>query len=210
MNTLSNAYDYLYHHRQSSDKLLVLLHGTGGSERDLITLADHIAPEMSVLSLRGDVLENGARRFFKRHAEGQYDLNDLAQRGQKLARFLENFGDVHGYAPKQMILLGFSNGANIALHVVMQRELAILAGAFLAPLYPLSPADSLDLTDFSAFVSMGQRDPIVPVAESQRVPAMLSDAGADLTEYWVENHEITGDLVEALREWFEDLKEEPS
>ncbi|MGX7092218.1 alpha/beta hydrolase [Hutsoniella sourekii] len=201
-------YHYLHLESPASSRLLVLLHGTGGSERDLIPIAQAMDPEASILALQGDVLEGGARRFFKRHGMGQYDLEDLNKRGQRLADFLKAFSVQEQVPLENMIPLGFSNGANMGLHLVLQGLLPLKKGIFLAPLYPLEAKPELDLSGFEALVSSGEADPIVSLEESQHVVDLIQAAGGQVTRYWVPGHEITSGLVAAGRQWLSPVNKE--
>ena len=204
MTQALDQYRYLYQ-EGSNQRLIVLLHGTGGSERDLIPVAQQIDPKASLLAVRGDVDENGSLRFFKRKGMGQYDLEDLDLRGRALADFIQAFAQQAGFSHDQVILLGFSNGANIALHMVLQGLLTVRAAFFLAPLYPLEALPGLSLTDFDAFVSMGREDPICSLDQSHHVLNLLDATGAEVTPYWVRSHQITQDLLAAAHDWLDQL-----
>lgn len=205
--TKAKNYQFIFREKKRSKHLLVLLHGTGGNERDLIPIAEVIAPQASLLGIRGDVDENGSLRFFKRTGMGRYDMDDLNQRARALASFIEAFASEQGYAMSQVILLGFSNGTNIALHMILQDLIRVGGGLFFAPLYPLESKKDLDLSGFPAFVSMGKADPIVAKTESEHVLELLTVANATVTPYWVEGHEITSGLIHSARDWLKDLKE---
>lgn len=197
------TYQYIYKEKPGADYLIVTLHGTGGDEHDLIPIAEKIAPDEAVIGVRGDVNESGNLRFFKRTGMGQYDLDDLNKRSQNLHEFIQQVAREKGFSPQQVILLGFSNGTNIAIHIALNKE-AIYGGLVLmAPLYPLSLSNiNQKLVNTPVFVSMGKHDPMVPVEESHHVIKILEKTGASLTTSWVNGHEITYDLLVDLANWF--------
>src|SRR6266480_356877 len=139
----------------SSKRTLLLLHGTGGNEHDLIRLGHEIDPEAAILSPRGKVLENGMPRFFKRLAEGVFDLEDLKFRTYELADFVEEASKVYGFDLQHVVALGYSNGANIAASELLLRP-AILSSAILfRPMVPLIPEVLPDLSTKHVFISAG-------------------------------------------------------
>src|SRR6476646_3067578 len=107
--------------RGKSDRTLLLWHGTGGNERDLIPLGREIDPDASLLSPRGKILENGMPRFFRRLAEGVFDLEDLKYRTNELAEFIAAAGEHYGFAADKLVAVGYSNGANIAASLLLLR-----------------------------------------------------------------------------------------
>lgn len=197
------TYQYIYKDKPDADHLIVTLHGTGGDEHDLIPVAEKMAPDAAILGVRGDVNEGGSLRFFKRTGMGQYDIDDLNKRGQALDQFIQEFAEEKGFDLNQVILLGFSNGTNIALHISLNTQATYGGLVLLAPLYPLElPEGALSLSQTPVFVSMGKNDPIVPVDESKHVIELLQEAQAPLNEFWVNSHEITYELLVNLNQWF--------
>jgi phospholipase/carboxylesterase len=158
---------------------LLLLHGTGGDENDLIPLARQLLPGAALLSPRGKVLENGMPRFFRRLATGVFDLDDLKRRTAELADFIVHAGAAYGLdAP---VALGFSNGANIAAALLLLHP-DVLAGAILLrPMVPLIPPDLPNLTGKPVLISAGQHDSIVPAANTLHLANLLQSAGAEVT-----------------------------
>jgi len=141
---------------------LLLLHGTGGDENDLISLGQTIAPGSSLLSPRGKILENGMPRFFRRLAEGVFDLDDLAQRTSELARFLEAAANKYGFPLDRLIAVGFSNGANIAASLLLSFPQTLAAAIFIRAMVPFVPDTLPGLEGKSVLLLSGQLDPIVP------------------------------------------------
>ena len=159
---------------------LLLLHGTGGDERDLLPLREHLAPGAPVLSPRGTVLENGMPRFFRRHAEGVLDEDDLRERVDELAEFVSATAPAHTGA---WWAVGFSNGANTASALLL-RHPGLLAGAvLLAAMVPFAAPPQVDLTGRRVAVSNGRRDPLVPAAQTDVLVAQLRGRGAGVAEF---------------------------
>lgn len=199
-------YEYIYKEGREHNPVLILLHGTGGDENDLLAIAEVLDETATVVSIRGNVSENGMNRYFKRHGEGQYDWEDLNQRGEDLYTFIEELSKEHGFRLEDAIYLGFSNGSNIAMDMLLKEETKINKGMLFAPMYPRDLSQELHLENRKVFLSMGENDPIVPVAESQRVIKTFTDAGADVTEYWVNSHELNEAALRAGKSWYEKIK----
>lgn len=182
---------------------LLLLHGTGGSERDLLPLAEQIDPDANILSVRGNVNENGMARYFRRLSEGVFDEEDLVFRTKELNDFLDEAAEEHGFDRNNIVALGYSNGANIAGSLLFHYQDA-LAGAILHhPMVPLRGIDLPDLTDKPVFIAAGTNDPICPSAESEELKSILENAGANVDIHW-ENygHQLTLSEVEAAGAWY--------
>jgi predicted esterase len=181
---------------------LLLLHGTGGDERDLIPLGRALAPEASLLSPRGKVLENGMPRFFRRLAEGVFDLEDLKLRTRELAEFVTRAQRVNGFDPDRVIAVGFSNGANMAASLLLLVP-DLLAGAVLfRGMLPLEPEQSPELEEVAVFISAGRHDPYAPVERVESLARVLTAAGAEVTLRWDPGgHAIDAAAVDAAREW---------
>jgi predicted esterase len=161
---------------------MLLLHGTGGDEHDLLPLASQLAPAAGVLSPRGKVLENGvSRRFFRRLAVGDLDIPDLLVRTDELAAFVTASAGRYGFDPERVTAIGFSNGANIAVSLLFRHPGLLAGAALLRPMLPYEPEPGLDLGGTRVFVSAGGRDPLVPAAQSRDLVTRLEDAGADVT-----------------------------
>lgn len=179
---------------------LLLLHGTGGDENDLLPLGRMLAPGAAVLSPRGKVLENGMPRFFRRLSEGVFDLEDLKFRANELAAFISAAAGEYHFPPV-VYAAGFSNGANIAAAVLLLHP-EVLAGAILLrPMVPLVPEKLPDLARKPVLIAAGRNDPIVRPGESQRLAELLSRADADVTLEWQPGgHSILqGDIDAAVR-----------
>jgi len=186
------------------DLTLLLLHGTGGNEDDLLPLGPMLAPGAAVLSPRGRVLEHGMPRFFRRLAEGVFDVPDLIARAGELARFVGEAATRHGFDPGRVVAVGFSNGANIAAGLLLL-EPAVLAGAALIrPMVPLRPETPPQLRGRAVLIAAGRRDPTVPRGQTDALAAMLREAGADVEVSWSDaGHELAPGDIRATREWLE-------
>jgi predicted esterase len=181
---------------------LLLLHGTGGDEYDLLDLGRALLPGAALLSPRGNVSEGGMARFFRRLAEGVFDQDDLRRRTDDLDQFIADAATRYGFAPDNVIAVGFSNGANVAASLLL-RHPATLAGAILlSALVPFVPEGSPDLAGRPIFVGEGRHDPIIPAANAVQLIAILTAAGAAVTEHWhAGGHTITPDELRAAQEW---------
>jgi phospholipase/carboxylesterase len=188
----------------SSSRTLLLLHGTGGNERDLIALGRELDPNAALLSPRGKVLENGMPRFFRRLAEGVFDLEDLKYRTNELADFVTAAAQHYGFATDQLVAVGYSNGANIAAGVLLLRP-EILRGAILfRAMVPLVPENLPDLSSVHIWIGAGSEDPIIPTSEAQRVVELLRSAGAQVTICFAKaGHGLTSGDVITARDWLD-------
>ena len=181
---------------------LLLLHGTGGDENDLIPLARMVAPGAALLSVRGNVLEQGAPRFFRRLAEGVFDLDDLHRRTGELADFVEAAGARYGFTPDRLYALGFSNGANIAASLLLARPATLAGGVLIRAMVPYEPETTPDLHGRSVLLSQGRMDPLIPAAGAQRLEAILRGAGADVDLAWQQaSHGLVQGDVTAAKAW---------
>ena len=163
---------------------LLLLHGTGGDETDLIPLARLVAPDAAVLSVRGNVTEQGMPRFFRRLSEGVFDLDDLRRRTAALAEFLDAAGRHYGFSADRLYALGFSNGANIGASLLLSRPSALAGGVLIRAMVPFEPDISPDLRGRSVLLSEGRTDPLIPPARAERLAAIFEAAGATVELAW--------------------------
>jgi predicted esterase len=182
--------------------ILLLLHGTGGNESDLLPLARMLAADAGVLSPRGQVLERGMPRFFRRLAEGVFDIEDLRQRTADLGDFISAAAARYEFDPGRVVAVGFSNGANIAASLLLLRPRALAAAILLRAMVPLVPEPLPALGGTPVLLSNGRRDPLVPPEETQRLSALLEEAGATVTLVWQPaGHELTPPDITQAREW---------
>jgi len=182
--------------------ILLLLHGTGGNEQDLLSLGEILAPDAGMLSPRGKVLERGAPRFFRRLAEGVFDIEDLKFRTGELADFLLAAAARYGFDAARLIAVGFSNGANIAASTMLLRPDALTGGILIRAMVPLVPDPLPTLPRTRLLLSNGRTDPLVSLDETERLAKLFRDAGADVTLKWQPGgHELTQGDVSAARQW---------
>ena len=179
----------------------VTLHGTGGNEQDLLSVAEYLNPAANILSFRGDVNEQGYLRFFKRKAEGVYDWDDLTQRRQRFVEHIVELSQTYGFDLDKVIFVGFSNGSNMAMDILLHATEIFKYGILFAPLYPKALADSIELNQTQLFLSMGQHDPICPMSENQYLLDQLQDKGAKIQTTWVGGHQITQASLDQAKEW---------
>ncbi|WP_213589466.1 alpha/beta hydrolase [Paenibacillus sp. FSL W8-0186] len=182
---------------------LVLFHGTGGTERDLLPLAKLVSPNSSVLSVRGNVLENGMPRFFRRLAEGVFDEEDLIFRTKELHDFLDQSAKEYEFDRGNLVAIGYSNGANIAGSLLFHYEHAFKGAILHHPMVPLRGIQLPNLAGVPVFIGAGTNDPICSPGETEELEKLLSGAGADVTVHW-ENfgHQLTSSEVNAAAAWF--------
>ena len=182
----------------------ILLHGTGGDENDLLPLAQALNSSYNVLSVRGEVSENGMNRFFKRHGEGQYDVEDLKYRTNNLIQFLKEAAANYHFDLAKAVPVGFSNGSNIAISMILHPDISFSKALLYAPLYPLDSINDKDLSDTKVLLSMGENDPIVSVQDSQNVIDIFKQRGATVKQLWVNSHELTREGIIAGQSLLED------
>ena len=165
----------------SSDRTLLLLHGTGGNEHDLIPLGRELDPAASLLSPRGKVLENGMPRFFRRLAEGVFDLDDLRKRTHELADFVITAGAQYKIDMAKITAVGYSNGANIAASMLLLRPEILSSAILFRAMVPLIPETQPNLSSVRVWIGAGTFDPIVPASETKQLTELLRGGGADVT-----------------------------
>jgi phospholipase/carboxylesterase len=179
---------------------LLLLHGTGGNESDLLPLAERLAPGAALLSPRGKVLEHGMPRFFRRLAEGVFDTEDVKRRGNELADFVAQARKAYGIG--KPIALGFSNGANIGAAMMLLRPEALAGAVLIRPLAPLEPTTLPDLTGVPVLMLSGSEDPMSPPASRERLASLLRAAGADVRHETVPaGHGLIAEDLAIAQKW---------
>jgi predicted esterase/catechol 2,3-dioxygenase-like lactoylglutathione lyase family enzyme len=191
---------------QTARTTLLLLHGTGGDENDLLPLGRLLLPGAGLLSPRGQVMENGMPRFFRRHAMGVLDQADLERRTAELADFIDQAANVYAFERGDVVAVGFSNGANLAASLLLRSGAALRAAVLLSPMLPFEPEALPDLAGLAVFLGAGRADPLVPAEQVERLAALLERAGAEVTVHWeAGGHAITRCEVDAARRWLADL-----
>lgn len=184
-----------------STRVLLLLHGTGGDESDLLPLGRELDPEAALLSPRGKVSENGSARFFRRFAEGVFDEEDVKHRASELADFIAAAAEHYQFATDDVTAVGYSNGANIAAAMMLLRPEILRRAILFRAMVPLADAPRANLNGVRVFISAGRSDPIIPLENSQRLARLLEDSGAEVTlEIMEAGHGLVrNDLILAKR-----------
>ena len=185
----------------TGDTLLVL-HGTGGNEDDLVGIAQTVAPGAAVISPRGKVLEGGAPRFFRRLAEGVFEPEEVRSRGKELAKFLRGAAKRYDLDAKRIFALGYSNGANIASTLMLIDPGLIRGAVLLRPMLVFEPEEASDLTGVPVLISAGKVDPIVPTASVEKLVKLLENRGAEVTLKWqLGGHNLVPSEVKEAADW---------
>ena len=185
---------------------LLLLHGTGGNEDDLLPLGQELAPGADILSPRGKVSEYGAPRFFRRLAEGVFDMEDLVFRTHELAGFVGAASKEYGFDPAKLVAVGYSNGANIAASLILLHPGLLKAAVLFRAMVPLEPDATLDLSNMPIFIAAGRQDQMIPPDNTQRLADMLREAGASVDLRWRDTgHALTYEEVGEAKEWISEI-----
>ncbi|HET7579826.1 MAG TPA: alpha/beta hydrolase [Bacillales bacterium] len=192
--------------KDTNKPTFLLLHGTGGTELDLLPVAGMIDETASVLSVRGNVSENGMPRFFRRVAEGVFDEEDLIFRTKELHDFLDEAATEHHFERDNVVAVGYSNGANIAASLLYHHENALKAAVLFHPMVPRRGVKLPDLTGVPVFIGAGRNDPICKPEETEELAAQLKEAGAEVEVQWgYHGHQLTQREIERAAEWYEKL-----
>ncbi|GIN58558.1 phospholipase/carboxylesterase [Lederbergia ruris] len=177
--------------------------GRGGTEQDLLPLAQIIDPDANVLGVRGNVLENGMPRFFRRLAEGVFDEEDLVFRTKELNEFLDEAAEKYDFDRKQIIAIGYSNGANIAASLLFHFQDALKGAILHHPMVPRRGIELPDLSGIPVFIGAGTNDPICSREESLELQSLLEQANAMVHLHWENRgHQLTATEVDAARQWY--------
>ena len=198
-----------FHHRwvpgpagPGAARTVLLLHGTGGDEDDLLPLGRQLAPDANLLSPRGKVLENGMPRFFRRLAEGVLDVPDLRARAGELADFVAEAATAYAFDPRRVTALGYSNGANVAIGILFERPDALAGAVLLRAMMPYEPAGAPRVEGKRVLLLAGRRDPYSQPPATERLAALLREGGATVeAQYAPAGHELSPQDVAAARDW---------
>ncbi|HEX5322213.1 MAG TPA: alpha/beta hydrolase [Capsulimonadaceae bacterium] len=181
---------------------LLLLHGTGGDENDLVQIGSALLPGAALLSPRGNVREGNMARFFRRLADGVFDIEDLKARTAELARFLKDAASLYSFDPSKVIAVGYSNGANIAASLLLLSPGALSGAALFRAMVPLVPETLPDLAGAPVLLMEGRFDSLIPPDQAEALAELLRSAGAAVTLKWQEaGHGLVAGEVEAARAW---------
>ena len=194
----SDAYIHKHLPGEPGGALLFAFHGTGGDEQQLLDMAHGLMPSATVISPRGDVSEHGSARFFRRTAEGVYDMDDLARASAKMAGFVS--AHIEAAKPSAVFGIGYSNGANILASTMFEAPGLFDAAVLMHPLIPFAPQVDGDLNGRRILITAGRRDPICPPNLTARLESWLRDLGADVIVDWREGgHEVQQGEIAAAR-----------
>ncbi|WP_455381155.1 alpha/beta hydrolase [Salinispira pacifica] len=186
---------------------LLLLHGTGGSENDLLDIGRLLAPRAAILSPRGRVQENGLARFFRRISEGVFDIEDLRRQTDGLADFVADAARAYGFDPERVSAVGYSNGANIAASVLLLHPGVLSAAVLFHAMVPIVPERLPDLAKVPVFLGAGQNDTMIGPDQTEELAGLLRRSGAAVTLHWEPGgHALTRGEVEAAAKWLQGIK----
>lgn len=187
----------------TNNRTLLTLHGTGGTEHDLLGLAKEIDPEANILSVRGNVLENGMPRFFRRIADGVFDMEDLRFRTDELYNFVNEAAVEYGFNRANVVAIGYSNGANIAAAMMFYKEKALLGALLHHPMVPDREVKLPLLQGINVWIGAGTNDFMCPPQESEDLQVMLQAVGANVHVDWFKyGHQLTSQEVQAAKQWY--------
>jgi predicted esterase len=182
---------------------LLMLHGTGGDENDLLPLGRALLPGAAMLSPRGNVLEGGAPRFFRRLAEGVFDVDDLRRRTDELADFVAAASEEYGVPTDSLYAVGYSNGANIAASLLLSRPAVVAGGVLFRAMVPFEPTLTPSLVGKRVLISAGKLDQMISPKGTERLATILRAAGADVDLEWQPTgHGLTAGDIEAAQRFF--------
>lgn len=198
--------EHIYTSVERAKGTLVLLHGTGGNEQSMLPIAKHLTDEWNVLSVRGEVNENGALRFFKRLREGVLDEDDLIARTAQFHETLTHWANEYTFSLQDIVFIGYSNGANFAANYLLQFPNAVKGGILLHPMVPTRRHNVASLDETNIFISAGIHDPLVPYEETEQLLDMYRSAHANVQAHIESNgHQITYTELEAAKQWLATL-----
>ncbi len=186
-------------------KVLLLLHGTGGNEDDLLTIAQMMDEGATILAPRGKVLENGMPRYFRRLAEGIFDVEDVKFRTNELADFVKETSVKYAFDPRSVVAVGYSNGANIAASMLIMRPESVKNAVLFRAMIPIVPDKLPDLTNKKVFISAGRFDSMIPQSKTIELKEYLERAGAKVKLNLEDStHSLTTREIEKARLWLRD------
>lgn len=193
---------HIYQKPKSNAPIFLLLHGTGGDERDLIPFVQSLNPNAGFLSVRGEVNEHGMNRFFRRLKPGVFDLEDLEKRTANLNAFLDEAARKYQFDKSQLIAFGYSNGANMIASLILYNGSLIKAAVLMHPMVPRRDLDPVDLSGLKVLITAGQHDAMCPVQETEDLEAILTSMNAEVSIEWFSGgHEITPNEVNRIRNY---------
>jgi predicted esterase len=199
---------FVHRYEKGSDgTTLLLLHGTGGDENDLIPIAKQLAPGANLLSPRGQVLEHGMPRFFERLAVGVFNEEDLRKRAADLSAFVRAAAARYGFDAGRVYAMGFSNGANMAAGLLLLDGSLLAGAALLRAIVPLEPPRMPDLTGKPVLLAAGLGDPYAPHEKVDRLAELLKKSGAVVDLRWAKaDHSLVPSDFKAIVDWLNAIR----
>lgn len=195
---------YIYNRGSSpTTPTFILFHGTGGRETDLLPVAQQIDMRNGILAVRGNVIENGERRYFKQLANGTPDLEDLVGKTDEMREFIDETAHQYAFNQNNIVPIGYSNGANIAASLLFHYGQAMKGAILFHPIVPVKNAQLPDLTGMPIFIGIGAVDTLALPGEAMKLKKMLEEAGADVNVHITDfGHELADSEVEAAAYWY--------
>ncbi len=181
--------------------VFILLHGTGGTEESLLDVGKVLDEEATLIGIRGNILEGGYPRYFKCLEEGIFDVEDLKNRTIELHEFIQTLVERHDLNLEKIVLIGYSNGANIGIKLFLDYSTIYQKGILFHPMYPVEIIDKQDLSQTKIFTTMGKMDPIVTIEQSEHVLQLFRERKAEITEEWTQGHQLTYPEILKAKEW---------
>ncbi|MBO0442751.1 alpha/beta hydrolase [Vagococcus fluvialis] len=181
--------------------IFILLHGTGGTEESLLDVGKVLNEDATLIGIRGNILEGGYPRYFKRLEEGIFDVEDLKNRTIELHEFIQTLVERHDLNSEKIVLIGYSNGANIGIKLFLDYPTSYQKGILFHPMYPVKITDTQDLSQTKIFITMGKMDPIVTIEQSKHVLQLFRERKAEITEEWTQGHQLTYPEILKAKEW---------
>ena len=183
--------------------VFILLHGTGGNEESLLDVGKVLNPNATLVGIRGAILEQGYPRYFRRLEEGVYDIEDLNHRAIELHNFVQELITEYEFDKSKIVLVGYSNGANIGIKLLLDYSDMYPKGILFHPMYPVEINEKQDLSQTNLFMTMGKMDPIVSVQDSEYVLELFKERQATVDMIWTQGHQLTYEEVLQGKEWLE-------
>ncbi|WP_153732716.1 alpha/beta hydrolase [Sporosarcina obsidiansis] len=194
--------EHIFYPTENAEGTLIALHGTGGNEHSLLPIVKELSSKMNYLGIRGNIEENGMPRFFRRIAEGVFDMEDLRFRTEELAEFIKSAANKYDFSLDTTYVVGYSNGANIAANLMLSVQDIAKGAILLHPMVPSRERTNVSLHGKQIFISAGTNDPLVSNQEVEELYGMLVEKGALTTLQWeVNGHSISLSEIEAARDW---------
>ena len=196
---------YIYLEKNKK-RLIILLHGTGGNENSLLSLGEYIDENASLLGVRGNIDENGLNRFFKRLRPGVFDIENLYYETENLSNFIEKLVGDEAFNIDEVVLLGYSNGANILGSLLFRKNLAIKAAILMHPMVPTREVLISNPKETKILITAGVNDSMVPVGETKELFDILAKNYKKSTLEWFnQGHGIGKQEIDFIKEWYKTI-----